>query len=516
MTGEDRVRIVNAALAAAVAVLLLNPPAQAQKARDRLRVATTGQTNSTVSVENPQPETDLVNQAVYDGLACYDMKTASFSPLLARSWTQIDDLTTEFALRDDVVWQDGSRFTADDVVYTLHYLVDPASKLRFAPENFSWLARVEKIDDYRVRLIAKRIDPLALLNLANVGNMLPAKLHSSYADKQEFGRLRPVGTGPYKVVAIDPGKHVTLARNPDYRHGNDCKPAATIGAIEIAAIPDAQTRMAQLITGGLEILRAETRDQTELFAGNPDFTVTVAEGAGFAYLTMDALGRAGNAALTQQKVRQAIVQAIDRATVVHHVMAGGEAVRLTDALCAPLTRDCGVAAKPYPYDPAAARRLLADSGYPDGLDVEIAAAGGMATLAEALSGELRKVGIRAKITALTAAAYIQQAAAGRIQLGASSFGLPDVASNVELFFDGTPKDSWRDPLIAPLVEAGRATLDHARRRAIYAEIHDRMNREAYILPIASNPGVFVHAKDLAIPGDSNNKWNLELYKLTWR
>jgi peptide/nickel transport system substrate-binding protein len=509
------VRIVDAALAAAVAALLA-APAQAQKAKNTLRVATTGQTNTTVSVENPQPETDLVNEAVYDGLACYDIKTASFAPLLAESWTQIDDLTTEFALREDVAWQDGSPFTADDVVYTLRYFVDPASKLRFAPENFSWLARVEKIDDHRVRLVAKRIDPLALINLANVGNMLPAKLHSANENKQDFGRLHPIGTGPYKVVAIDPGKHVTLARNPDYRHGNECKPAAAIGTIEIASIPDAQTRMAQLVTGGLDILRAESKDQAEVFAGNPDFMVTAVEGASFSYLTIDALGRAGNAALTKEPVRQAIVQAVDRATVAHHVMSGGDAVRVTDGLCAPLTRDCGVADKPYPYDPAAARRLLADSGYPDGLDVEIAASGGMATLAEALSGELRKVGIRAKVSPLTAPAYIQQMAAGKIQLSASSFGLPDVASNVELFFDGTAKDAWRDPAIAPLVEAGRETLDHGKRLAIYARIHDRMNREAYILPIASNPGVFVHARDLAVPQDSNNKWNLELYKLKWK
>jgi peptide/nickel transport system substrate-binding protein len=136
------VRIVEA-LAAALVAALLAAPAQAQKAKDTLRVATTGQTNSTVSVENPQPETDLVNEAVYDGLACYDIKTATFTPLLAKSWTQIDDLTTEFVLRDDVTWQDGSPFTADDVVYSLRYFVDPASKLRFAPENFSWLARVE-------------------------------------------------------------------------------------------------------------------------------------------------------------------------------------------------------------------------------------------------------------------------------------------------------------------------------------------------------------------------------------
>lgn len=398
-------RIVDAALAAAVAVLLA-APAQAQKAKNTLRVATTGQTNTTVSVENPQPETDLVNEAVYDGLACYDIKTASFAPLLAESWTQIDDLTTEFALREDVAWQDGSPFTADDVVYTLRYFVDPASKLRFAPENFSWLARVEKIDDHRVRLVAKRIDPLALINLANVGNMLPAKLHSANENKQDFGRLHPIGTGPYKVVAIDPGKHVTLARNPDYRHGNECKPAAAIGTIEIASIPDAQTRMAQLVTGGLDILRAESKDQAEVFAGNPDFMVTAVEGASFSYLTIDALGRAGNAALTKEPVRQAIVQAVDRATVAHHVMSGGDAVRVTDGLCAPLTRDCGVADKPYPYDPAAARRLLADSGYPDGLDVEIAASGGMATLAEALSGELRKVGIRAKVSPLTAPAPV--------------------------------------------------------------------------------------------------------------
>jgi peptide/nickel transport system substrate-binding protein len=499
----------------AIVVVAGSTVARAQKARDTLRIATLGETVSAVAAQAPLPETDVVAGAVFDSLVCYDVANGTFHPLLAKSWKQTGPLTTEFELRHDVKWQDGSPFTAADVVFTFKYYANPASKLRFEPENFKWLAHVEALGPYRVRVIAKRVDPLELLNIATLGDILPKKLVSSYANRADFGRLHPIGTGPYKVVSIDPGKGVVLERNPEYRHGNPCKPAGTIQRVEVLPIPDAQTRMAQLETGGVDLIPALTRDDRDMMAANPQFAVTSVANTDFVYLMMDAQGRAGQPALAKEQVRQAIEQAINRLAVARDLLPGGPTVQITNALCAPLTRACDVSVKPYPFDPAAAKKLIAAAGYPNGFDLTLTAALQAGTLAEAIAGELRKVGIRAKVEPLPTGPYFQAWARHKIEAGVSFFGLPDVATNAELFFNGGPFDDWHDPIIEKAVAEGRETDDLAKRKADYRIAFDRMNKEAYILPISTDPAVFLHNKNLVVPQVSNNRYGIDLSELHW-
>src|SRR5450432_3207286 len=120
------------AAAAAVAALLQPLPAQAQKAKDTVRIALNEALATLVVNEDPRPEPELFSYAVFDALLCYDAKSEEYKPLLAKSWTQPDPLTIVFQLRDDVKFHDGAPLTADDVVYSLQYYADPASKLRFA------------------------------------------------------------------------------------------------------------------------------------------------------------------------------------------------------------------------------------------------------------------------------------------------------------------------------------------------------------------------------------------------
>ena len=509
-----RDRTIRAALAAML--MGIAAPAAAQQAQDTLRIATSGQIASTVAVEDPQPNTHVISEAVFDGIVCYEPQSHVFRPLLAQSWTEIDDLTIEFHLRPDVTFQDGSPLTAADVVYSYRYMVDPTARLRFGPQNFDWMARVEAIDAHTVRLVAKRVDPLEMLNLAILGDILPAKLHGASANRSDFGRLHPVGSGPYKVAAIDQTHGVTLVRNPGYRHGNGCKPAGSIATVRIVPIPDPQTRMAELVTGGTDLIRAGTRDEADALASNPALALTAVEGTDFTYLQLDALARSGNRALADRRVRQAIVQAIDRGRLARSVLPGGAAVRPADALCTPLTRACAVSVKPYPYDPAAARRLLAAAGYPDGFSLAIDTPAIFEPLSEAIAGELRKVGIVVKVDEVTVPAFFQHLAAGKVEAAVSYFGLADVASNVGFFFGGGLRDYWRDPAIGPLVAAGEATLDTARRRTIYRQIFDRMNAAAYILPLATTPDVFIHVRGLAVPTVTTNTFGLSVFRLRWQ
>jgi peptide/nickel transport system substrate-binding protein len=512
MREETLAKLASAAALACVLAL----PAQAQKTQDTLRLATSGQTVSAVTAEAPQPETDLVAGAVFDGLLCYDVQGQSFHPLLAKSWTQIDDRTMEFELRDDVAWQDGSPFTAEDVIYTFNYMIDPSAKLRFAPQNFEWLDHVEAVGPHKIRVYAKKTDPLELLNMAILGDILPKKLHSAYATPSDFGRTHPIGTGPYRVVSISPTAGVSLARYDGYRHGDACKPAASIGRIEVKPIADGQTQMAQLLTGGIDLMRVVSKSQADLLADNAELRLTPVDVTSFLFMIMDALGRSGHKEFTDEKVRQAAIQAIDRRRVAESILPAGKAAQVIDALCVPFDRACKVREKPYPYDPAAAKRLLAEAGYRNGFDVTISTLQGViGTLAEAISGELRAVGIRAKVEPLTVAAYFQRLADGNVTLGVASFGLPDAATNVDLFFDGSSRDYWRDAPIEKLAKEGREILDPQARDEIYRTLFDRMNQRAFVLPLATNQAVFVHGKNLAVPKAANNRYGLDLDKLRW-
>jgi peptide/nickel transport system substrate-binding protein len=502
----------------AAALVLGAAPAGAQKAKDTLRIAFTDPISTILDMEDPKPETRITTGAVFDWLLCYDRKSRSFAPLLAKSWSQIDDRTIELMLRDDVAFHDGSRLTADDVVYTLSWAIDPQNKLRYSAEDLAWLERVEKIDDHRVRVIAKQPTPLALARLAISAPILPAKLHAGYESKSDFGRRTPVGTGPYKVASFDSSAGIVLVRNEDYNLASQCRAAASIGRIQALPIPDVQTQVAQLTVGGIELLHTASKDTADLLAANPLLAVTASQGMSFVYISMDAIGRSGNTALGNRKIRQALVQAIDRELVARSVLPGGEAVHAIDALCLANQLGCDFSTRPAPYDPAAAKRLLVEAGYPDGFDVEITAFTGNYAMAEALAGEFRKIGVRARVDKVTFGTYRQKEVSGKIQILSGSWsasGLPDVAATVDKYFDGGPRDYWQDPIIAKLAKEGLTTLDETKRRAIYRQLFDRVNEQSYVVPIANRPDAFVHTKDLHIEPGVINPYGAALTEMSW-
>jgi peptide/nickel transport system substrate-binding protein len=497
-------------------VALAAMPAQAQKAKDVLRVAFVDPIHTILQYDDPKAEMRVTTDAVFDTLICYDPKSREFKPLLATSWTQTDDKTLEFKLRDDVKFHDGVAFGADDVVYTLNWLNDPSNKLRY--DDLNWMDHAEKIDAHTVRVVARQVTPIATVRLAISAHILPAKLHASYETKADFGRKGPVGTGPYKAVSVDSASGIVLARNPDYRIASTCKAAASIGTVHILPLPDAQTRLAQLSVGGIDLTHAETSDEATLVLGIPSLTTTAASGINFHYMTMDSVNRSGNAVLSNPKVRQALVQAVDRDLLVKTQVAGGEAVHVVDALCLPLQRGCtepGV--KPYPFDPAAAKKLLAEAGYPNGFDVEITAIPASYGLGEAIAGEFRKIGVRATVDKVTFAGYRSKQSAGKAQMIVGqwpSLGLPDVAPTMDFYFTGA-RDYWHDETIRKLAADAVSTLDENRRADDYRKVFDRVNEKAYILPISTRPDVFIHGKDLAVSPDSINVYGVVFEEMHW-
>jgi peptide/nickel transport system substrate-binding protein len=515
--GRQTMRLIPI-LAAAVALALLAPPVVAQKAKDTLRIPATNPMQTMLRYDDQQPESGITSEPLFDSLLCFNPRKNTLEPLLAVSWTQVDDRTLEFKLRDGVKFHDGSELSADDVAYTLNWLADPSSNLRFATPDFAIFDHAEKIDKLTVRIVVKEPTPLALKRLSSTFLVLPAKILGSFEKKTEFGQKSGVGTGPYKVVRFDPGKSLELVKNDDFHHGSECRQEAKIRHVQITAIPDEQTQIAQLFTGGIDIFHSERKEMTDQLGADPELTVTSSEAMTYFYLAFDSVNRSGNAALANQKVRQAIVQSINRDLVTRSVLPGADVLHILDAPCLPIQAGCVVSRKPYKYDPAAAKKLLAEAGYPDGVDVEITAVSVARGLAEAISGELRKVGIRAKIDPVTVGAYREKQRAGKTQLlnWIWNPAIFDVAPTVALYFEPGPRDFYHDELIEKMRQAGLVELDDAKRAELYRQVWDRVNEMAYILPISTKPDAMIHRKELDVPPGSFNGWGARIWEMSWK
>lgn len=506
------------ASAMAVGWIGATPFAHAQKSADTLRVALVDPVFTPVLYDDPKPETGLLSSAVFDSVLCFDERSGAIRPHLASAWRMSDERTLELTLRDDVKFHDGTPLTAEDVVYTLNWQIDPKSKYRFA-SNMAWMEKAEKIDTHKLRVIAKRPNPLMLPRLAVGAPILPAKLHASFPESSDFGRRKPVGTGPYRVVSIDTANGAVLELNREYKHGSECKPAGSIGRMHAIPMPDMQTQVAQLMTGGVDLLHVAERDQVELLQKNPDIAVTATQAITFHYLTMDSSGRSSNKALQDIRVRRAVVQALDRDLIARSVVPGGEEARRWDMFCFPIQRGCAGSAKPLPYDPEASKRLLAEAGYAKGFDVEISATPGSHDLASAIAGALRRVGIRASVQKLTFGAYRTNQIAGKLEMLVgqwTSGGFPDASATADFYFTGGPRDYWRDAELIALEKEGAATVDESQRKAIYGRMFDRATEQAYVLPVSTKPDVFVHPRTLEIDKGSLNTYGADLFGMRWK
>jgi peptide/nickel transport system substrate-binding protein len=485
-----RIRLVCATLCVA---LLLVTPAVAGKKDNSVRFGDPQVLDNADPYFNSNRAGVILSHHVWDTLIYRDPTTNAYKPGLATSWKWIDDTTLEMELRRGVKFHNGAEFSADDVVFTLNFVSNPDNKA-MTQGNVNWIARAEKLDPYKVRIITKRPFPAAFEYLAGPIAIHP---HEYYAKVGPKGmNEKPIGTGPYRVTEHALGKYIRTERNPDY-YKDSPKGQPKIEKAEFRFVPDAQTRVAEVLAGGLDLIRQVTVDQGEQLKAVPHVQVVSGEIMRFVFLQFDARENTPAPALRDIRVRKAIMHAIDREAMVKSIV--GEGSRVLHAFCFPSQFGCIDERAPrYAYDPAKAKALLAEAGYPNGLDLEFYAYQDRPQT-EAMIGYLRAAGIRTSLRFMQYAAVRDAGRSAKAPLSHQtwgSFSVNDVSAATPNFFKFTLDDLARDPEIRDLLEKGDTSIDAKVRADAYARALGLIQERAYALPMYSLPALYAASKDL--------------------
>jgi peptide/nickel transport system substrate-binding protein len=481
--------LLKATVAAGVALGATS--ALADKANDTLHVAFTKELENVDSYFNSSREGVVLQRAVWDGLIYRDPITNEYSGNLATGWKWIDDVTLELTLREGVTFHNGEPFTADDVVFTVDYVANPENGAK-TQRNVNWMKSGEKIDDYTVRIHLKEPFPAAIEFLSGPVSMYPDQY---YAEAGPSGMgLKPVGTGPYKVVEVVPGQRFVLEKYEGYHDSPKGQPS--IGTIDIRTIPDVNTQMAELFGGTLDLIWQVPADQAERLDQMGRFTVANESTMRIGYLTMDAAGQTGENPFQDVRVRRAVNHAIDRKALVNALLKGKSQV--VSAACFPSQFGCISDVTSYEYDPEKAKALLAEAGYPDGFETEFYAYRDR-DYAEAISSFLNAVGIRTDFRMLQYSALREL----RMSTGTpvsfqtwGSYSINDASAITSQFFKHGSLDDSRDDEVLAWLNIADSSTDPAVRKENYAKALRKIADEAYWAPMFSYNTNYVYSTEV--------------------
>jgi peptide/nickel transport system substrate-binding protein len=497
----------------AAALALLATPALAQKAKDTMRFPFAESASTLDTYLNPGVVSNVWGPSVYDHLLGFDSKNGKFVGHLAKSWSQPSPTVYEYELNQDVLWHDGQKFTADDVVYTLNYLIDPKVNLRYKA-YWRWIDKVEKLGPYKLRITAKHPVPDGMMWMVFRTPIYPKHAHEPLANKQDFG-AKPVGTGPYKILSFDKNSGIVAEKYKDYRP-RPVKPGAAIGHVQADFIPDMGTQVAALLTDKADIVADLPADQAVDLLKSGRFEVSLSPPAmGYTFLGFPSNGP--NKALSDVRVRKAIIMAIDRQALVkvqHGELAGD--MKPVEALCNKAQLGCGYTKLPPAYDPAGAKKLLAEAGYADGFDMVISCFPTSATQATAMSGMLRAVGIRATVRPHPIAQRVQMLSDGKVEAGLYNWAAStifEVGPQIARHFQSK---EYNDPELTKMAEATLTMMDDVARRKAVAKVFDMATEKAYAFPMVPTRASYTHTKEIRLIATELRATEVNPHEFGWK
>jgi peptide/nickel transport system substrate-binding protein len=419
-------------------------------------------------------------------------------PRLALSHRIVNPTTWEFKLRPGVTFHNGAAMTAKDVKFSIDRMIDPQTKALFA-SFWEPIKEVKVVDNLTVQVITKAPDPLLLKRLSMELHIMPADLFQKEGAEAFF--QHPVGTGPFKFVSWNRNDRMVLEANGAYWDG-----APKIKRLIIRPIPEAATRLAELQTGKADIIAAIPPFLVDQVKATPTVTVQSIPGGRVIFLYVNSLAKGP---LQDKRVRQALNYAVDRKAIISNILKGS-GVEIADCL----TRyhfGYDPSLQPYSYDPAKAKKLLAEAGYAKGLKLVFNSPNGRFILdkeiAEAIAGMFRAVGIETEMKVHEWGSYVQIMNALKLEdIGFIGWGntLSDADGTFTPLFTPGPFSYYNNPALTEKIAKARTTMDEKARLRLYKDIEKELFDEAavtYLYEQVDHYGVSRSVKDFHARGD---------------
>jgi len=457
------------AACAAAALLAMLPSCAGAQPQGELRVAIPWTPENLDPTMNLSSIRAMVGVTMFDSLVGRDADNR-IVPQLAESWRLVDDTTWQLKLRRGVVFHDGEPFNAEAVRFTFQRVLDPEQK---SPNraNMAEIARVDVIDDYTVNLVTRQ--PYApLINRLLDFPMVPPRYA---AEKGNQGMaLRPVGTGPYRFVELVKDDRLVVEAFDRHWRG-----APRIRRVVYKPIPEPFTRAAALRNNEVDLITTIPPNLARELEGVGGIRAQRVPSSWIIYLGLNVFKKP----LSDVRVRQALNYATDVDAIVKNVLEGNG--RRLEGPLTPQMFGYDASVKGYPHDPARARKLLAEAGYPDGLEITLESPAGRyqgdKEIAEALGGQWQKAGFRPRVQVAEWGAYFKRYLGKQFQ-DAYLLGLGGPMQDADELYNLVSSKGrglyYKNERVDALFDLGRGTMDMAKRRHVYRDLARAMVEDA--------------------------------------
>jgi peptide/nickel transport system substrate-binding protein len=460
---------------------------------------------------DPHAQNEGINNLI--GYHVYERLTArgrelQLVPSLATRWEQVDATTWRFHLRKGVKFHDGTPFTAEDVVFSIERAQLPSSNFKtFA----SAIGKPRRVDDHTVEIATPGPSPILLEYVNAIMIMSKAwALRNGAARPQEFKNAEDTfaarnanGTGPFRFVSWEPEVKTVLRKNPDWWGIAAGRFEGNVDEIVYRPIKSDSTRMAALVSGEIDFVLDPPLQDIARLKANPLVRVIEGPENRVIFLAMEqARGepRYGNVKgknpFKDLRVRQALYAAIDVEAIRSQVMRG-QSVTTGSMVPARTRSPASTEPRLLPYDPARAKRLLAEAGYPDGFETQLLCPNNRYVnderICTALSAMFAKVGVKASLALQPRAQFFQKVDNTDFAIHLYGWGGAPTDPGLVLgpvlhSYDGKGRGDFNsgryaDPELDRLIRASEVELDPARRAALMEQALARVRTQAYVIPL---------------------------------
>ena len=450
------------------------------EARTDLNWALASEPNSLDPMAIAMMSTFTVTYAIYDNLVEQDAE-GNYVEALAEKWdVSKDEKTYTFKLREDVKFHDGTPMTADDVVYSINRTIEKG----WAADMTSAIDKVEKTDDYTVKLILKKPFGAMIGSLASPYFSIMSK---AYAEKngEDAVERKPMGTGAYKFVEWVAGDHITVEANEEYWGG-----APAIKTVSFKPITDKNTGLVALQAGETDAFLNVNNSDIETVKSDKNLAFYSTDLAAVLSLNMNI----EDEALSDVKVRQAINYAISRENIITGALEGNGTP--ANSAISPTCDGYSDKVTGYDQDVEKAKALLKEAGQENlKLKMKIKEDTKLQSVAQVIQNDLKACGIEMEIEIMEAGAYTTDVySKGDYQVTLSSW-CAMFTDAYSLLYSQFHKDCYggtgnithvvSDELSKKLEDAAMKTGDE--KVAAYEDVAQYINDQAYVASLVFEP-----------------------------